>query len=97
MKHCAINRNKAKKELSGSKQFKDSELSYAHRESYLIDVVDRQWRKDQLPHDDILIPERELPPSDDTDNIDISETLKEQEEKWMDLGLQNLQESPRHN
>ena len=30
-------------------------------------------------------------------DIDISETLKEQDEKWTDLGLQNLQESPRHN
>ncbi|CAB3990747.1 Hypothetical predicted protein [Paramuricea clavata] len=66
-------------------------------ETCVIDIVDDQWRKDQLPFDDILIPERELPPSDDTDNIDISETMREQDEKWMDLGLQNLQESPRHN
>ena len=75
---------------------KDSELSYATMETSLTDVVDDQWRKEQLPCDDILIPERELPPSDDTDNIDVSETMREQDEKWLDLGLQNLQESPKH-
>ena len=75
---------------------KDSELSYGTRETCYIDVVDEQWRKDQLPNNNILIPEKELPPSDDTDAVNFSETLKEQEEKWTDLGLQNLQESPRH-
>ena len=30
-------------------------------------------------------------------DVDVTETLREQEEKWPDLGLQNLQESPRHN
>ncbi|XP_046865040.1 anaphase-promoting complex subunit 13-like [Xenia sp. Carnegie-2017] len=76
---------------------KDSQITYVTMDAFLIDIVDNQWRKDQLPADDVVVPEKELPPTDDTDNIDVSETLREQEEKWTDLGLQDFQQSPRNN
>ncbi|XP_064395769.1 anaphase-promoting complex subunit 13-like [Halichondria panicea] len=41
----------------------DSKLSYAHRDSRLLDerVVDKAWRKDRLPVVDIEVPTYELP------------------------------------
>ena len=53
----------------------------------LMDIVDNDWRNDQLPFDEIVLPLDELPdPEADTDQI----SLKEQEEKWLDLALSSL-------
>lgn len=54
-----------------------------------MDIIDndRSWRTDQLPFDEISLPLDELPdPEADTDQI----SLKEQEEKWLDLALSSL-------
>lgn len=29
----------------------DSELSYAHRDGRLLELIDEAWQKDELPHD----------------------------------------------
>ncbi|XP_033641105.1 anaphase-promoting complex subunit 13-like [Asterias rubens] len=55
----------------------------------LLDIVDDAWRKDKLPHDDIAVPQAELPDVFADDGMS-AETIKEQEEKWTDLALQNL-------
>lgn len=55
----------------------------------LMDIIDndRAWRTDQLPFDEINLPLDELPdPEADTDQI----SLKEQEEKWLDLALSSF-------
>ncbi|KAL9962592.1 hypothetical protein ACROYT_G031703 [Oculina patagonica] len=74
----------------------DSELSYAHRDGRLLELIDEAWQKDKLPHDEISVPEFELPPVDDSDHNGATDSLKEQEQKWTDLGIQQLQESPQH-
>lgn len=45
---------------------------------------------------EISVPEFELPAVDDSDHNGTTESLKEQEQKWTDLGIQQLQESPHH-
>lgn len=45
---------------------------------------------------EIAVPEFELPPVDDSDHNGATDSLKEQEQKWTDLGIQQLQESPQH-
>ncbi|XP_031563627.1 anaphase-promoting complex subunit 13-like [Actinia tenebrosa] len=72
---------------------KDSELSYSHRNGRLVDIIDDEWKNEKLPNEEIAVPEFELPPIDDTDNSGTVESLKEQEEKWTDLGISQLQES----
>ncbi|KAK2560332.1 Anaphase-promoting complex subunit 13 [Acropora cervicornis] len=101
----------------------DSELSYAHRDGRLLELIDETWQKDKLPNDelsfvqeqlvqnngskwclqitaahfsDIAVPEFELPAIDDSDHNGATDSLKEQEQKWTDLGIQQLQESPHH-
>ncbi|CAH3143524.1 unnamed protein product [Pocillopora meandrina] len=74
----------------------DSELSYAHRDGRLLEIIDENWQKDKLPNDEIAVPEFELPPVDDSDHNGATDSLKEQEQKWTDLGIQQLQESPQH-
>ncbi|XP_032229592.1 anaphase-promoting complex subunit 13 [Nematostella vectensis] len=71
---------------------KDGEWSYAHRDGRLLDVIDDAWKTDQLPKDDIAVPEFELPPVDDSDNHCNMDSLKEQDQKWTDLGISQLQE-----
>ena len=69
----------------------DSEVM---RDGRLLDIVDDEWRWDRLPHDDITVPQVELP---DVDIDNSMETIKEQEQKWADLALQNLNETPSSN
>lgn len=55
----------------------------------LIDIVDNAWREDKLPKDLIDVPPSELP-DPEADNGDSHMTVKEQEQKWVDLALGNL-------
>ncbi|KAK3098600.1 hypothetical protein FSP39_021112 [Pinctada imbricata] len=59
------------------------------RDGKLMEIIDEEWRKDKLPMEDIQVPEMELP-EPEPDNGPSSETLKEQEAKWMDLALSTL-------
>ncbi|KOB67840.1 Uncharacterized protein OBRU01_19201, partial [Operophtera brumata] len=47
------------------------------RNGRLIDIVDDEWRAEQLPHEDILVPLEELP-DPEADSADSHLTLKEQ-------------------
>lgn len=54
-----------------------------------MDLVDDQWRSDELPKDELDVPLHELPdPEADTGDIYLS--LKEQEQKWTDIALATL-------
>ena len=62
------------------------------------EIVDDEWRKDKLPEDDIAVPFGELP-DPEADNgtggssgsgCNGGESLREQENKWTDLGLNNI-------
>lgn len=66
----------------------DSEV---RREGRLVAMIDKEWREDiiNLPHEDIEIPLMELP-DPEPDNGNPLETLKEQEQKWTDLGLNRI-------
>ena len=68
----------------------DSEV---RREGRLVAMIDKEWREDviNLPHEDIEIPVMELP-DPEPDNGNPLETLKEQEQKWTDLGLSRIGE-----
>jgi len=58
----------------------------------LLEIIDEEWRKDTLPKDDIAVPFGELPdPEADTGNS--GESLREQENKWTELGLANITET----
>lgn len=61
----------------------DSQVSGQGR---YLDIVDDAWREDKLPSDDIEVPPFELP-DPEADNGDSHMTLKEQEQKWTDIGL----------
>lgn len=61
----------------------------ARSDGRLIDLADSTWREDKLPNDDIDVPPSELP-DPDADNGDSHVTLKEQEQKWTDLALNQL-------
>lgn len=54
---------------------------------YLL-LIDKDWKKDikKLPFEDISVPIRELPDSE-SENENCPKTLKDQENKWNDLGL----------
>lgn len=58
-------------------------------EGRLLDIVDKAWREDTLPHEDIEVPQDELPDFE-ADNGDSRLTVKEQENKWSDLALGTL-------
>lgn len=58
---------------------------------HLADVVDNSWKEDKLPQEDIAVPLAELP-DPDSDNGDWHLTLKKQEERWSDLGLDSLRD-----
>jgi len=72
----------------------DSEV---RRNGRLMDIVDQDWQTDQLPMEDVLVPQMELPELE-PDNGGTTgpgsqqETLREQEQKWTDLGLSSLQD-----
>ena len=65
------------------------------------EIVDDDWRKDKLPEDDIAVPLGELP-DPEADNgtgggtgsgcNGAGESLREQENKWTELGLHNITE-----
>ncbi|KAJ6641207.1 Anaphase-promoting complex subunit 13 [Pseudolycoriella hygida] len=56
---------------------------------YLLEVVDNEWRQDELPFDHISVPSEELP-DPEADNSDPLLTMSEQEQKWNDLALSSL-------
>ena len=68
----------------------DSEVK---RDGRLMEMIDEQWRDDKLPMEDIAVPQMELPELE-PDNGPSNETLKEQEQKWLDLGLNRLHDQP---
>ncbi|ELT97421.1 hypothetical protein CAPTEDRAFT_106247 [Capitella teleta] len=61
------------------------------RDGRLLMLRDRDWQKDQLPDEDIPVPQMELP-EPEPDNGNSSETLREQDQKWTELALTSLQE-----
>lgn len=71
----------------------DSEV---RRNGRLMDIVDHEWQTDLLPMEDVLVPQMELPelePDNGTTGPGATqETLREQEQKWTDLGLSSLQD-----
>ncbi|XP_059091451.1 anaphase-promoting complex subunit 13-like [Tigriopus californicus] len=58
----------------------------------LVDIVDDAWKKEKLPEEDIAVPLNELP-DPEADNGANGESMKEQENKWTDLSLNQLSES----
>ena len=59
----------------------------------LLDVVDKAWIDDKLPMEDVAVPLMELPEAE-PDNGQTNETLSEQEQKWTDLALDTLHQTP---
>ena len=68
----------------------DSEVVRSGR---LMDIVDQEWQDDRLPNEDVVVPQMELPELE-PENGNTQETLREQEQKWTDLGLSQIQEQP---
>lgn len=60
-------------------------------DGYLVELIDDDWKLDELPLDDIQVPIHELPDIE-ADNTDINLTLMEQEQKWNDIALTSLNE-----
>lgn len=58
-------------------------------DDYLMEIVDDEWCKDELPFDHIPVPSEQLP-DPEADNGDPHLTLCEQEQKWTDLALTQL-------
>lgn len=56
------------------------------RRERLIDLIDKDWREDTLPSNDIPVPEDALPNQNDTD-VTAVESIQDQEFKWTDTGL----------
>jgi len=70
----------------------DSEV---RRTGRLMDVVDEDWQTDGLPVEDVIVPQMELPelePDNGSNMNGNQETLREQEQKWTDLGLSTSQD-----
>lgn len=65
--------------------------SQVRRCGRLMDIVDQEWLDDKLPDEDVLVPQIELPELE-PENGNTQETLKEQEQKWPDLNLAQMQE-----
>ena len=62
----------------------------------LLEIVDDAWRKEKLPDEDIAVPIAELP-DPEADQGANGESMREQENKWTDLALNNLSESNQTN
>ena len=62
----------------------------------LLEIVEDAWKKEKLPEEDIAVPMAELP-DPEADNGAQGESMKEQENKWTDLGLNQLAESTNAN
>lgn len=58
-------------------------------EGILLEIVDNEWRDDQLPNDHIWVPTDKLP-DPEADNSDSHLTMSEQERRWNDLALSAL-------
>ena len=58
----------------------------------LLEIVEDAWKREKLPEEDIAVPLAELP-DPEADNGAQGESMKEQENKWTDLGLNQLAES----
>jgi anaphase-promoting complex subunit 13 len=71
----------------------DSEIQVEGR---LMDIIDQAWKDDILPHEDIDVPQMELPELE-PDNGNNNETLREQEQKWTDLACGDFHDQPREN
>ncbi|XP_055381750.1 anaphase-promoting complex subunit 13 [Condylostylus longicornis] len=54
-----------------------------------LDIVDNEWREDELPFDQIQVPADKLP-DPEADSGDSHLTLTEQEQRWTDLALGTL-------
>ena len=54
--------------------------------------MDDAWRKEKLPEEDIAVPLSELP-DPESDNGNSGESVREQENKWTDLGLHQFSEA----
>jgi hypothetical protein len=58
------------------------------REGFLIDLVDKDWIMDKLPHADVNVPLEELPDTELNEmNGHLTQTAKEFEMKWNENGL----------
>jgi len=55
----------------------------------LIKVLDKDWSKDSLPAEDIVVPPMELP-DPDPDDGNTHDSLKAIEKKWTDLALNRI-------
>jgi len=55
----------------------------------LIKVLDKEWSKDSLPSEDIVVPPMELP-DPDPDDGNTHDSLKAIEKKWTDLALNHI-------
>lgn len=65
----------------------DSQVLVGH----YLDVVDKAWKEDKIPKEDIAVPVAELP-DPDSEFGDPHLTLKKQEERWNDVGLDVLRD-----
>lgn len=74
-------------------QFEDMD-SQLQRDGRILMLVDKSWKDDirSLPYEEIPVPLMELP-DPEPDNGNPLETLKEQEQKWTDLGLSRVTET----
>jgi len=75
----------------------DSEV---RRTGRLMDIVDEDWQTDGLPIEDIIVPQMELPELEPDNGSNVNgnqETLREQEQKWTDLGLSTSQDPSNSN
>lgn len=62
----------------------------------LQDLVDDDWRKDELPDEDVAVPIAELP-DPEADNGANGESMREQENKWTDLAVHQMTEGSQNN
>lgn len=58
-------------------------------DGFLLEIVDNEWREEQLPSDHIWVPTEKLP-DPEADNSDSLLTMSEQERRWTDLSLSTL-------
>ncbi|CAN0508847.1 unnamed protein product [Rangifer tarandus platyrhynchus] len=66
--------------------------SEVQRIGRILDLTDDAWREDKLPHEDVAIPLNEFP-EPERDKGGTTESVKEQEMKWIDLAFQYLHEN----
>ena len=68
------------------------------RRRHLIDLVDQEWLKDVLPHEDIPVPELELPvPENENIHPLLQESQLEHDSKWTDLRLNRFTDAAQNN